>query len=58
MKNDPEISIIPFYDLLLREPDPREEVDGAKKEDDETGENKSKVEVIVARHLIDLKYNI
>ena len=36
----------------LREPDPREEVDGAKEEDDQTRENKTKVEVIVARHLI------
>lgn len=36
----------------LREPDPREEVDGAKEEDDQTRENKTKVEVIVTRHLI------
>ena len=36
----------------LREPNSGEEVDGAKEEDDQTGEDEPEVEVIVAGHLI------
>ena len=63
--NEPKIidkvsSLFIMKNALLREPNSGEEVDGAKEEDDQTWEYETKVEVIVAWHLIkfDLKYII